>query len=153
MPPCISAAHLYIPLMAAEPPQPRRHLSRIDAVRIEALFACARCPFALAFATDTPVHEILNWLVQPHIQHHIDSITALREDEHRAAAMNALRRTIDTSTDPVESRRAATCLLRALRPGRASARATAHTRCTAGSSPPATCRRRVTAVALPPYPS
>jgi hypothetical protein len=95
-------------------PQPLAPLSPDDALRLEALFENARSPFKLARALAIPLHEVLLWIDQPPIQHHIDAIQRLEDAEHRAAAIRALRQTIDTTEDPVERRRAAVGIIRAL---------------------------------------
>jgi hypothetical protein len=95
-------------------------LSPADASRISLLFKGDRSIFTLADATRTSLAELLQWLALPHIQAILECLTRLEADAHRAAAITALRQTLDKSEDLVEKRRAACAILRALnsRPAR-----------------------------------
>jgi hypothetical protein len=98
--------------------EPLATLTADDAALIEAYFNHGRNPFALAKATNTPLHAILAWAAQPHIRAYIDLIAKDLAEGLKSAALQALRELLDKTQDPVEKRRCAQSILRGLNPPR-----------------------------------
>jgi hypothetical protein len=93
-------------------------LSPADASRIALLFKGDRSIFTVADATRKPLAELLQWLALPHIQAVIECVTRLENEAHRAAAITALRQTMEATKDLLEKRRAACAIIRAIAPQR-----------------------------------
>jgi hypothetical protein len=91
-------------------------LSPQDGRQLAAIFTHKRCLFSLARETGQPLHQLLHWAMLPHIQQTIEALSRLEYDAHRAAAIEALRHTMEKTQDLVEKRRAACAILRALNP-------------------------------------
>jgi hypothetical protein len=94
-------------------------LSEDDAYYLRELFAHKRDIFALAEHTRQPLHLLLSWLAQPHIQAHLEMSTQMVDDAMRLAALDCLAKIARTSPDPVERRRAAVSIAKAVGPGKA----------------------------------
>jgi hypothetical protein len=89
-------------------------LTPTDGEFIARLFRCGRCYITVADETGAPLHELLDWAAQPHIQRAIDLLAQAQLEGHRAAAIDVLRETFRKSQDPVERRRAACAIIRAI---------------------------------------
>ena len=75
----------------------------------------------LSHLTDISVPDLLTWLAEPHTRRTLQHLRAAAEEaltlrtiETRRTALDALEDVINTTDDPVEKRRAASALLRAL---------------------------------------
>lgn len=90
-----------------------------DADILEAYFAASGDLAAAARALGLSITTLISTLRKPHLADQIAAWKELLATQHHLAAMNhqaaaasALRKTIDTASDPVETRRAATTLAR-----------------------------------------
>jgi hypothetical protein len=87
-----------------------------DGARLAAFFQQGQCYIALASHTGQPIHELLSWALQPHIQQAIDIMQRARREARRTEALDILQTLARDSTDPVEQRRAATAIVRITHP-------------------------------------
>lgn len=101
---------------------------------------------AVAEQTDIPLTDLLDWLESPETQRILDRLRAaaadslaLRATEARRTAIDTLERVLLESDDPIEQRRAATALLRALNT-RPRATTDSNARLAPQSPPNAECR-------------
>jgi hypothetical protein len=83
-----------------------------DGARLAAFFDCGACYIKLAASTSQPLHDIMSWALQPHIQNAIEVMQRAADTARRTRALAMLESLADQSTDPVEKRRAATAIVR-----------------------------------------
>jgi hypothetical protein len=87
-----------------------------DGARLAAFFQQGQCYIALASHTGQPIHELLSWALQPHIQQAIDLMQRARREARRTEALDILQTLARDSADSVEQRRAATAIVRITHP-------------------------------------
>jgi hypothetical protein len=97
--------------MVASADQPT--LTSEDGARLAAFFQHGQCYLALAQNTGQPLHVLLTWALQPHIQHTIEVMQRASDTARRNEALDLLRTLAIASDDPVGKRRAATSIVHA----------------------------------------
>ena len=106
---------------ASTTPPPRPDLTPLDREWLDAYLANSEDLAAVAARAGRPLSDFIAWLAIPAVRHAIAAwdyaqrrARAVRDEADRRVAIDTLKAAINTSTDPVEKRRAAVAILRTL---------------------------------------
>lgn len=127
---CPDAFRVYVPRMTAAPSclpaissPPGQPLTPPDRALLSAILAHDEDYPAVAAATGVDLLDLYDFITQPHVAQRLAVHRDARACADRAAALAVLRDVMKSSDSPVERRRAASAVLRALSPPRAGAQA------------------------------